>query len=1038
MKSRNPSITLAAAVLPFLVTAAQAVTTTITGTTDGTDNWNTSTNWDNDVPAGVVDAIIDGVLAQVANAATPSYSGTLTLNANATLSIGNVGGSENAFIDVSSITMNTSSQLVVGINANLGYPPISLLGDATIVSPWGASDHQTDDLAAITGAFTLTINGFNNHTYNLNGTNTFSELVCDASDRYNIHAKAAGAFGTGDVNVNQRGDQIAPNRSARLYLDVPDVMADTATLNLNGPVGGGGYSGNGLDWVVISHSGDEKVAALNIYGSPIPPGTYNSSETWLGGSGTLTVEPITPLTPAPAFGAVVPAGDVALTWTNVTPNTGSDVWVDVWFGTSPAAMTKVLSADPGGFNLTSHTVSAPSANTYYWRVDSYLDGVPTGTPITGTLFNFNVIDTDGDGFPDDYELAHTNPPSNIALNREDDNDYDGSDGLTNWEEYQLGTDPTKSDTDGDTLLDGPELSGVGARPATDPTKLDTDGDGSSDGVESNTGSWVSATDAGTDPTVPDTDADGLLDGVETNTNTLVSELNTGTHPLDSDSDDDNAGDWYEVSASHTDPNDGGDKPNIPYPLPDPDGSTGTTDKPVKVYILSGQSNMVAFGRIGGTSAGTLQTMTTAENKFPNLVDGGGAWTIRNDVKYRGVISAFGNGPLVPGFGASSASFGPELGFGHVMGYHHDEPVLLIKSSIGNRSISWDCLPPGSTSFVYNGTNYAGYGDWGNWPVGEDPPTTGTWYAGKEFDRFFMDEADWAHPEPADFNVTDILDNFAGEYPEYASQGFEIAGYVWWQGHKDQSEPHASNYESNMVNFIKALRSYYEIRYPANTSPDTPFVLATIAFGGWDLAGAGATVAQGQLNVSGETGIHPEFAGNVKTIEARGYWRDFGPNTNQGYHYNHNAETYMLTGDALGRGMIELLNGATVPADYDAWAANYPSADLSDPNADINGNGLTNNEARIWGLDPTGNSTVNPISVPMNAAGSFSYTRRDTELSQVSYEIWTSTDLVNWDKDDGALQSPTSNTPVTGVDTVVVTLTATPVGGKLFAQVRATE
>ena len=40
------------------------------------------------------------------------------------------------------------------------------------------------------------------------------------------------------------------------------------------------------------------------------------------------------------------------------------------------------------------------------------------------------------------------------------------------------------------------------------------------------------------------------------------------------------------------------------------------------------------------------------------------------------------------------SFGPELGFGHVMGWYHDEPVLLIKSSIGNRSLSWDCLPPG--------------------------------------------------------------------------------------------------------------------------------------------------------------------------------------------------------------------------------------------------------------------------------------------------------------------------------------------------------
>ena len=39
------------------------------------------------------------------------------------------------------------------------------------------------------------------------------------------------------------------------------------------------------------------------------------------------------------------------------------------------------------------------------------------------------------------------------------------------------------------------------------------------------------------------------------------------------------------------------KPNIPYPLPAPDASTGATNKPVKVYILSGQSNMEGMALI---------------------------------------------------------------------------------------------------------------------------------------------------------------------------------------------------------------------------------------------------------------------------------------------------------------------------------------------------------------------------------------------------------------------------------------------------------
>ena len=412
----------------------------------------------------------------------------------------------------------------------------------------------------------------------------------------------------------------------------------------------------------------------------------------------------------------------------------------------------------------------------------------------------------------------------------------------------------------------------------------------------------------------------------------------------------------------------------PHQLPDPNTTPPDTTKPVKVFIMSGQSNMVGFGRIAGTELGTLETITGA-GMFPHLVDDStGAWTVRNDVRYRGVISAIGNDLLTPKFGANTSHFGPELGFGHIMGYVYDEPVLLIKTSIGNRSLGWDCLPPGSESFVYNGTNYAGYGDYGNWPVGDDPPTTGGWYAGKQYDDYFLDEADmgprdWvdnnpytsgcqvrnagivynckaehtssAYSEPgvgaqwstywnihSVFNVTDILDNFAAEYPDYAAQGFEIAGYVWWQGHKDQGEPHASNYEQNMVNFIKELRNYYSKRYPDNCSPNAPFVLATIAFGGWDLAGAGLTVANGQLAVSEETGNYPEFERSVKTVEARGFWRDgsISPTTT-GYHYNHNAETYMLVGDALGRAMVDLLPAYQLNAGNDMISWSGASIDL---------------------------------------------------------------------------------------------------------------
>ncbi|NIP97377.1 MAG: hypothetical protein GWO24_29650, partial [Akkermansiaceae bacterium] len=55
---------------------------------------------------------------------------------------------------------------------------------------------------------------------------------------------------------------------------------------------------------------------------------------------------------------------------------------------------------------------------------------------------------------------------------------------------------------------------------------------------------------------------------------------------------------------------------------------------------------------------------------------------------------------------------------------------------------------------------------------------------------------------------------------------------------------------------------------------------------------------------GDPEQHPEFAGNVASVDTRPFWRSRGESpTNTGYHYNHNAETYVLTGDALGRAMV---------------------------------------------------------------------------------------------------------------------------------------
>jgi alpha-galactosidase len=307
--------------------------------------------------------------------------------------------------------------------------------------------------------------------------------------------------------------------------------------------------------------------------------------------------------------------------------------------------------------------------------------------------------------------------------------------------------------------------------------------------------------------------------------------------------------------------------------------------PFKITFLTNAAN--GLGWLWRTDVpGLLETLVKKEKKFPHLIDNQGNWTVRNDVMYKGVVSAATKGPLTVGIQGNT--IGPELQFGHILGYYHDEPVLLIKASQGNRSLAWDILPPGSKRYTIDGTTYAGYKDGDpSWTEQDPYKDIKVWYAGKQYDDFVRE-------------IHGVLDNFDTLFPTYKDQGYEIAGFAWWQGHKDGNPAHASRYEQNLVNLIKTFRSEFQ-------APKAPFVIATIGFGGWEMAGPHLTVANAQLAVSGEKGKYPEFADNVLTVETRGFWKDTSVSpSGQGYHYNRNAETYMMVGDALGRGMVKLL------------------------------------------------------------------------------------------------------------------------------------
>jgi alpha-galactosidase len=255
-----------------------------------------------------------------------------------------------------------------------------------------------------------------------------------------------------------------------------------------------------------------------------------------------------------------------------------------------------------------------------------------------------------------------------------------------------------------------------------------------------------------------------------------------------------------------------------------------------------------------------------------MKDEKGQWTVRNDVvlcesyldanKFKGgrstPLSATANGKHI----------GPEIGFGYVMGTFHDEPVLLLESSQGNRSLCFDFRPPSS---------------------GRPNPDNN--FEGLEY-RLMVE------------GVHKALKNIDKIVPNYAGQGYEIAGFAWFQGHKDSGKS-KEEYEKHLVNLIQDLRKEFKV-------PDMRAVVATVGFGGWGLSDNYKGVHAAQMAV-GDPKQHPEFAGTVASVDTRGYWREAGESpSGTGYHYNHNAETYVLVGDSLGRAMVELMGGKAQP------------------------------------------------------------------------------------------------------------------------------
>jgi len=314
------------------------------------------------------------------------------------------------------------------------------------------------------------------------------------------------------------------------------------------------------------------------------------------------------------------------------------------------------------------------------------------------------------------------------------------------------------------------------------------------------------------------------------------------------------------------------------------GKPADMTKPVKVFLILGQSNAVGMGRYPGLEAAVKQ-----KNKYPYLVDKDGKWVERPDVRFVQYMS--GKGPLRNEFlCVKPGNIGLEYAIGNLLGDALDAPVMILKCCIGNRSLGWDLLPPGSPQIEVVKKDkagaektyiYAGYKDSPNsWEKGTEPKKIG-WYAGKQWD----DDTGDAKKALADLEK---------HYP--GAKSAEVAGFFFWQGEKDAGDVVlADNYEKNLANFIQALRKEFN-------APDAKFVLATMGEATKDRTDNTGKILQAHLAVDGNSGKHPEFKGNVATV----YTHDMAQGGSGNGHYGGNAEVYMDVGEAMGKAMVELL------------------------------------------------------------------------------------------------------------------------------------
>jgi len=290
-------------------------------------------------------------------------------------------------------------------------------------------------------------------------------------------------------------------------------------------------------------------------------------------------------------------------------------------------------------------------------------------------------------------------------------------------------------------------------------------------------------------------------------------------------------------------------------------------KPLKVYILVGQSNMEGqakietFDYIGDdpATAPLLKEMRGPDGK-PRVCEK--VWiSYLTGSPDRGTLGE-GVGKLTAGYGARSnpakdgGKIGPEFTFGIYMSKACDGPILIIKTAWGGKSLNTDFRPPSAGPYEFNEAQLARLKKQGKdvaQAQADKAKATGRYY------RLMID------------HVKKVLAHPKRIVPDYDPKaGYEIAGFVWFQGwndmcdggtYPDRGKPgRYAKYGEWMADFIR------DVRKDLN-APKMPFVIGVIGVQGDKATGGLAHIRPAMAAPASM----PEFRDNVAAVNTGQFW-----------------------------------------------------------------------------------------------------------------------------------------------------------------------